>query len=157
MLKSRINLLAYAGNAKPSPKMGQALGPLGINMMAFCKDFNSKTSQYNPDVPLRIKLKAFTDRTYTFIIKPPPTSWFVKKAMGKEKLSGHRAISSGVLNVKYVYEIAKIKKEVDPDLRDSPIEGICRSIVAQCHGMNVELSPFVEDGDEEIIVPDIGI
>ena len=56
MLKSRINLLAYAGVAKPNPKMGQALGPLGINMMQFCKDFNAKTTHFNPDTPLRIKL-----------------------------------------------------------------------------------------------------
>lgn len=67
---------------------------------------------------LRIKLRAFTDRTYNFIIKPPPTSWFVKKALGKETLSGHRAKLSGELSVKYVYEIAKIKKELDPDLKN---------------------------------------
>ena len=56
MLKSRISLLAYAGIAKPNPKMGQALGPLGINMMQFCKDFNSKTADFTSDTPLRIKL-----------------------------------------------------------------------------------------------------
>lgn len=49
MLKSRINILTYAGAAKPNPKLGQALGPLGINMAQFCKDFNAKTTQYNPD------------------------------------------------------------------------------------------------------------
>lgn len=67
---------------------------------------------------LRIKLKAFTDRTYNFTIKPPPTSWFVKKALGLERLSGHRAKCSGELSVKYVYEIAKVKKELDPDMKN---------------------------------------
>ena len=56
MLKSRVKILAYAGVAKPNPKLGQALGPLGINMMQFCKDFNAKTTQYNADTPLRVKL-----------------------------------------------------------------------------------------------------
>jgi len=56
MLKAKINLLAMAGTAKPNPKMGQALGPLGINMMQFCKDFNAKTAEYSPETPLRIKL-----------------------------------------------------------------------------------------------------
>jgi large subunit ribosomal protein L11 len=56
MLKAKLNLLSYAGNAKPNPKMGQALGPLGINMMQFCKEFNAQTSEYHGDVPLRIRL-----------------------------------------------------------------------------------------------------
>lgn len=64
MLKAKINMLAYAGVAKPNPKMGQALGPLGINMMQFCKDFNAKTAQFNPDVPLRIKLQGWLSSIY---------------------------------------------------------------------------------------------
>lgn len=109
MLKARIRLLVYAGNAKPNPKMGQALGPLGINMAAFCKDFNALTTQYNPDVLLRVKLNAYTDRTYKYIIKPPPTTWFIKKAIGKGTFSGNKIVRSGRLDIKYVYEIAKIK------------------------------------------------
>lgn len=89
MLKSRINILAFAGTAKPNPKLGQALGPLGINMAQFCKDFNAKTSNYLSDVLLRVKLNAYDDRTYTYIVKPPSTSWFIKKALGKERLSGN--------------------------------------------------------------------
>ncbi len=84
MLKSKINILAFAGTAKPSPKLGQALGPLGINMAQFCKEFNAKTTHFNPDSLLRVKLSAFDDRTYTYIIKPPSTSWFIKKCLGKE-------------------------------------------------------------------------
>lgn len=139
MLKSRINILAYAGTAKPNPKLGQALGPLGINMAQFCKDFNAKTTNYNPDTLLRVKLSAFDDRTYNYIVKPPPTSWFVKKCLGKERLSGNRNNRSGVIGIKYIYEIAKIKKELDPDLREIPLESICRTIVAQCQTMNVDV------------------
>lgn len=56
MITARINLLSLAGVAKPNPKMGQALGPLGINMMMFCKDFNSKTAKFETEIPLRIVL-----------------------------------------------------------------------------------------------------
>ena len=56
MLKAKINILAMAGAAKPNPKMGQALGPLGINMMQFCKEFNNKTTEFAPETPLRVKL-----------------------------------------------------------------------------------------------------
>ena len=56
MLKGQFNILAYAGVAKPTPKMGQSLGPLGINVMQFCKEFNSRTGEYNSDVPLRVRL-----------------------------------------------------------------------------------------------------
>lgn len=155
MLKARINILAYAGVAKPNPKMGQALGPLGINMMQFCKDFNSKTTQFTPDTPLRIKLQAFTDRTYKYIIKPPPTAWFIKKAMGAEKLSGHRSTLAGQVSVKYIYEIAKIKKELDPDLKDIELEAICRMIAAQCKGMGV-ITVFDSD-KPEIVKPKINV
>jgi len=78
-----VNLRVYAGVAKPNPKMGQSLGPLGINMMKFCEEFNKITTHIRPDVPLKVKLTAFTDRTFKFILKPPETSWFLKKATGK--------------------------------------------------------------------------
>ena len=80
--KASVRLYVNAGVAKPSPKIGQALGPLGINMMQFCKEFNEKTGHFNPDVPMRVILKAFTDRSFKFLIKPPPSSWFIKKAAG---------------------------------------------------------------------------
>lgn len=66
-----VNLRVLAGVAKPNPKMGQSLGPLGINMMKFCEEFNKITTHIRGDVPLKVKLTAFTDRTFKFIIKPP--------------------------------------------------------------------------------------
>ena len=83
--KASVRLYCYAGVAKPSPKIGQALGPLGINMMQFCKEFNERTQEYNPEVPMRVKLHAYADRSFRFMVKPPPTSWFIKKAAGLHK------------------------------------------------------------------------
>ena len=141
--KANVRIYCLAGNAKPSPKIGQALGPLGINMMQFCKEFNDRTGDYNGDVPMRVILKAYVDRSFKFVVKPPPTSYFIKKALGQAKggdKPGHE--SAGRVSVKYIYEIAKIKQEVDPDLAEHDLEGICRMIMGSCKSMGIEV---VED------------
>ena len=61
--KGSVRIYCNAGAARPSPKIGQALGPLGLNMMQFCKEFNERTSSVRPDVPMRVLLKAYEDRT----------------------------------------------------------------------------------------------
>ena len=119
---AQVNLRVLAGVAKPNPKMGQALGPLGINMMKFCEEFNKVTTHVRPDVPLKVRLTAFTDRTFKFIVKPPETTWFLKKAAGKDKftpLPAHFIFTP--IPVQYIYEIAKVKKEMDPDLKNQDV------------------------------------
>ena len=111
-VKACVRVYCMAGVAKPSPKIGQALGPLGVNMMQFCKEFNERTGQYKEDTPMRVKLTAYVDRSFQFVVKPPPTSWFIKKAASLQKGSekpGHE--SAGKVSIKYLYEIAKIKHE----------------------------------------------
>ena len=108
--KATVRLYCMAGVAKPSPKIGQALGPLGVNMMQFCKDFNARTGEFHEDTPMRVKLTAYIDRSYKFVVKPPPTTWFIKKASALPKGSmtpGHE--SAGRVSIKYLYEIAKVK------------------------------------------------
>ena len=132
-----------AGAAKPSPKIGQALGPLGVNMMQFCKEFNDRTGQYREDVPMRVKLTAFVDRSFTFIVKPPPTSWFIKKAAGLEKGAAephHQNV--GQVSIKYLYEIAKVKREVDPELRTHDVESVLKMVLGTCQSMGIDV---VED------------
>ena len=92
---------------------------------------------------MRVLLKAYVDRSFTFEIKPPPTSYFIKKASGLEKGSqkpGHE--SAGRVSVKYIYEIAKIKQKVDDDLADHDLEGICQQILGTCKSMGIDV---VED------------
>jgi large subunit ribosomal protein L11 len=81
-LLRNVRLLVGAGSAKPGPAIGQALGPLGLNMAEFCKQFNEATKNYEKDVPLPISLSAFSNRTFTFTIKTPQTSWLLKKCAG---------------------------------------------------------------------------
>ena len=138
--KANVKLYVYAGIAKPSPKIGQALGPLGINMMAFCKEFNERTTQFKPDSPMRVLLKAYVDRSFTFVVKPPPTVWFLLKAAGKESGTEFPNLTSaGFVSAKYIYEIAKIKKEFDPDLKDKALWSICTMIMGTCKSMGIKI------------------
>jgi large subunit ribosomal protein L11 len=141
--KASVRLYVNAGVAKPSPKIGQALGPLGINMMQFCKEFNDRTGQYNGEVPMRVILQAYVDRSFKFVVKPPPTSWFVKKAAGQMKGSDKPGQNvGGRIGIKYIYEIAKVKQEVDPHLKQHDVEGICRMVLGTVRSMGYQV---VED------------
>jgi len=141
--RATVRIYALAGVAKPSPKIGQALGPLGVNMMQFCKEFNARTGKYKEDTPMRVMLTAYVDRSFKFVVKPPPTPWFIKKAAGLPKGStepGHT--SAGRVSIKYLYEIAKIKQEVDPDLRHHDVEGIVKMVMGTTKSMGIDV---VED------------
>ena len=80
-----VRLIVEAGKASPSPKIGQALGPLGVNMMEFCKQFNADTGAFHENIPMRVKLRAFEDRSFDFDVSYPSNSWFLKRAAGVEK------------------------------------------------------------------------
>jgi len=139
-LKGSSRLTLYAGSAKPSPKMGQSLGPLGLNMMQFCKEFNDLTGHYRTDVPVRILLRAYIDRTFTFVVKPAPTSWYLKRcAMIDSGTPFGRRNYPYSIGIKYIYEIARIKKEMDPNLKNVSLFGLCKMIIAQADNMGIEV------------------
>jgi ribosomal protein L11 len=77
-VKGIARLLVNSGKAAPSPAIGQSLGPLGVNMMEFCKEFNARTANLGGDVPVPVVLTAFDNRTFSFITKSPPTSFLLK-------------------------------------------------------------------------------
>jgi large subunit ribosomal protein L11 len=87
-LVRKVRLLVAAASAKPGPAIGQALGPLGLNMADFCKKFNDSTKDYVKDTPIPVTLSAFSNRTFTYEVKSPPTSYLLKKCSGLEKGSG---------------------------------------------------------------------
>ena len=92
-LVRKVRLRVGAGVAKPGPAIGQALGPLGLNMAEFCKQFNEKTKIYEKDTPIPVELCAFSNRSFTFKVKTPPTSWFIKKCAGVT-LGSARSVST---------------------------------------------------------------
>jgi large subunit ribosomal protein L11 len=141
-----VKLRVPAGSAKPGPAIGQALGPLGINMADFCKQFNEKTATvYEKDVPLPVRLKAFSDRSFTFEIRSPTTSYLIKRVIGMGKGPGDPSpdVASGYISPEAVYEIAKIKQQ-DTIRWHLPLKGIARSVVGTCKSMGVQVREVSE-------------
>src|SRR5690348_3246543 len=80
-----IKLQVPAGKANPSPPIGPALGQRGLNIMEFCKAFNAATQNLEPGMPIPVVITAFADRSFTFVTKSPPNSYFLRKAAGVDK------------------------------------------------------------------------
>jgi len=131
-----IKLQIPAGKANPAPPVGPALGQPGINIMAFCKDYNARTaSQAGTIVPVEITV--FDDRSFTFITKTPPTSDLIKKALGIEKgaqTTGKQKV--GELSRAKLREIAQIKVK---DLNVNSIEAAERIVEGAARSMGVEV------------------
>src|SRR6201999_4328088 len=80
-----IKLQVPAGKANPSPPIGPALGQRGLNIMQFCKEFNAQTQGLEPGMPIPVVITAFADRSFAFVTKTPPASYFLRKAAGLDK------------------------------------------------------------------------
>ena len=135
-IKAVIKLQIEAGKATPAPPVGPALGQHGINIMAFCKEYNERTaSQAGSIIP--VEITAFVDGTFTFITKTPPATDLLRKAVGIEKgasTSGHEKV--GVLSRDKLREIAQLKAK---DLNATSIEGAERIIEGTAHSMGIDI------------------
>ena len=135
-IKAVIKLQIEAGKATPAPPVGTALGQHGINIMAFCKEYNERTSsQAGSIIPAEITV--FEDRSFTFVTKTPPASDLLKKAMGLEKASGtpgHGTVGS--LSRDKLREIAELKAK---DLNANSIEAAERIIEGTALTMGIEI------------------
>lgn len=135
-VKSIIKLQIQAGQANPAPPVGPALGQHGLNIMAFCKEYNDRTSnQAGSIVPVEITV--YEDRSFTFITKTPPTSDMLKKALALEKASerpGHEAVAT--LSRAKLREIAEAKAK---DLNANSIEAAERIIEGTARSMGIEV------------------
>jgi large subunit ribosomal protein L11 len=135
-IKAVIKLQIPAGKANPAPPVGPALGQHGINIMAFCKEYNERTaSQAGSIIPVEITV--FDDRSFTFVTKTPPVSDLLKKALGIEKGSGTpRHESAGRLSRAQLREIARLKAK---DLNANSIEAAERIIEGTARSMGIEV------------------
>jgi large subunit ribosomal protein L11 len=135
-VKAVIKLQIAAGQANPAPPVGPALGQHGINIMAFCKDYNERTkAQTGTIVPVEITV--YEDRSFTFVTKTPPVADLVKKALGVEKGSGSTGHDQvGVLTQAKLREIAQIKAK---DLNARSVEAAERAVAGTCRSMGVRI------------------
>jgi len=136
-VKAIVTLQINAGKANPAPPIGPALAQHGINLMAFCKDYNARTAnRIGEVVPAEITI--FTDGSFKFILKSPPTAFLIKRAAGVEKGSGvPNKTKVGKLTRKQVREIAEIKMA---DLNAIDIEGAMKQIEGTARNMGVTIS-----------------
>ncbi|MCB1938975.1 MAG: 50S ribosomal protein L11 [Rhodocyclaceae bacterium] len=130
-----IKLQIPAGKANPSPPVGPALGQRGLNIMEFCKAFNARTQSLEPGLPIPVVITAFSDKSFTFIMKTPPASVLIKKAAKLAKGSPKPHTDKvGSITRAQVEEIAKTKM---PDLTASDLEAAVRTIAGSARSMGV--------------------
>ncbi len=131
-----IKLQSPAGKANPAPPVGPALGQHGVNIMAFCKDYNARTANQAGTI-IPVEITVYDDRSFTFITKTPPTSDLIKKALGIEKgaqTTGRQKV--GELSRAKVREIAQVKSK---DLNVNSIEAAERIVEGAARSMGVEV------------------
>ena len=135
-VKSIIKLQIPAGQANPAPPVGPALGQHGLNIMAFCKEYNERTAnQTGSIVPVEITI--YEDRSFTFITKTPPTSDLLKKALNLEKAGSHAGHEvAGTLSRKKLHEIAELKAK---DLNANSIEAAELIIEGTARSMGIKV------------------
>lgn len=132
-----IKLQIPAGKANPSPPVGPALGQRGLNIMEFCKAFNAATQKMEPGMPIPVVITAYADRTFSFITKMPPVSYFIIKASGQPKGSKEPGRTKvGKITKAQVREIAEQKM---PDLNCSTVEAAMNMVVGQARSMGIEV------------------
>ncbi len=135
-VKTVIKLQIPAGQANPAPPVGPALGQHGINIMAFCKEYNDRTSSQAGSI-IPVEITVFVDRSFTFITKTPPATDLLKKALGVEKGSGstgHEEI--GTLSREKLREIAQVKAK---DLSANSVEEAERIIEGTARSMGIKV------------------
>ncbi|HXC15155.1 MAG TPA: 50S ribosomal protein L11 [Stellaceae bacterium] len=133
-----IKLQVPAGKANPSPPIGPALGQRGLNIMEFCKAFNAATQNLEPGMPIPVVITAFGDRSFTFVTKSPPNSFFLKKAAGIEKGSQTTGKGSSVGRVTMA-QLREIAEKKMPDLNAKDVDGACRMLVGSARSMGLEV------------------
>lgn len=135
-VRAMIKLQISAGKANPAPPVGPALGQHGVNIMAFCKDYNERTSTKAGSI-IPVEITVYDDRSFTFITKTPPTTDLLKKALGVEKGAGDSVREKvGKLSRDKLREIAQLKAE---DLNAVDIEGAEKIIMGTARSMGIEV------------------
>jgi large subunit ribosomal protein L11 len=132
-----VKLQVPAGAANPAPPIGPALGQQGVNIMEFCKQFNAATQKIEKNLPIPVIITVYSDRSFTFIMKTPPASVLIRKAIGVEKGSGTpNTAKVGKITRKQLEDIANLKT---PDLTAADLDARVRTIAGTARSMGVDV------------------
>ena len=137
-----VKLQLPAGKATPAPPVGPALGPYGINIMGFCKEFNAKTQ--GSDMIYPVLLTVFSDRSFTFIVKTPPVSVLIKKAAGlptaKKPGSGSKEPNKTKVAKLALAQVTEIAKQKIGDMNTTDLEAAIRTVKGTAKSMGVDVA-----------------
>ncbi len=132
-----VKLQVKAGQANPSPPVGPALGQRGVNIMAFCKEFNAATQGLEPGLPIPVVITVYSDRSFTFVTKTPPASILLKKSIGiKSGSAKPNTVKVGKVTREQLEEIAKTKQ---PDLTAADMDAAVRTIAGSARSMGIDV------------------
>jgi large subunit ribosomal protein L11 len=136
-IQGYIKLVVPAGKANPSPPIGPALGQAGVNIMEFCKGFNAQTQGMEPGMPIPCVITVYQDRSFTFVMKTPPASYYLRKAAKLEKGSGTAGKDAiGKVTQAQVREIAQAKLK---DMNAANVETAMKSIAGTARSMGIQV------------------
>ncbi|WP_449410208.1 50S ribosomal protein L11 [Methylobacterium komagatae] len=140
-----VKLQVPAGAANPSPPIGPALGQRGLNIMEFCKAFNAKTAQMEKGTPIPVIITAYQDRSFTFEMKQPPVTFFLKKAVGlkigKKPASGSKTPGKGRPSARSPEaQLREIAEKKMPDLNCDSVEAAVAMIRGSARAMGLEVT-----------------
>ena len=136
-IQGYIKLEIPAGKANPSPPIGPALGQRGLNIMEFCKAFNAQTQNMEQGMPIPVVITAYTDRSFSFVMKTPPAAYFLKKAAKVDKGSATPSKGTiGTVTRAQLREIAEAKME---DLNAFDIDAAAKMIEGSARSMGLEV------------------
>ena len=132
-----IKLQVPAGKANPSPPIGPALGQKGVNIMAFCKEFNAATSSMEPGLPVPVEITVYNDKSFTFIMKSPPAAFLIRNAAVAAKGSGvPNKTKVGKVDRAQLEEIANTK---NADLTAADLEAAVRTLAGTARSMGIDV------------------
>jgi large subunit ribosomal protein L11 len=139
-----IKLQVPAGSANPSPPIGPALGQRGLNIMEFCKAFNARTAQMEKGTPIPVVITAYQDRSFTFEMKQPPVSYFLKRAaglkIGKKPASGSKTPGRGAAAARVTEaQLREIAEKKMPDLNCDSVDSAVNMIRGSARAMGLEV------------------
>lgn len=141
-IEGYVKLQIPAGKANPSPPVGPALGQRGVNIMEFCKAFNAQTQQMEQGLPIPVVITVYSDRSFTFILKTPPASVLIRKAVGLAKGSSNP--NTNIVATISRDQLAAIAKTKEPDLTAASLDAAIKTLAGTARSMGITVQGLVE-------------